>query len=85
MVVVGDMLPHTKYDFGQVKPWEFERSIPVAAPSKLEGRAASVQISSLQGLFMSNLLACFSVCHVSLPCRRRCQLHINRQGRVFVV
>ena len=85
MVVVGDMLPHTKYDFGQVKPWEFVHSIPVAAPSKLEGRDASVQISSLEGLFISSSPACCSVCYVSVPCRRRCQLQINQQGRVFFV
>ena len=63
----------TKYDFGQVKLGEFEHSLPVAATSKLEGRAAFLQISSVEGLFISSFPPCCSVCHVSLPCRRRCQ------------
>ena len=74
-----------KSEFGQGKLEYVEPSLLCAAFSRSYGSSVSVQTSWLEGLLTSLVPVCRSVCHVSLPCRRRCQLQIDLQGRVCFV
>ena len=82
-LTIGGLDP--KYEPGQGKLDYFEHSLLCAALSRSVGSSVSVQTNGLEGLIISLVPVYRSVCHVSLPCRRRCQLQIDPQGRACFV
>ena len=53
-------------------------------PKKNAGASTALATEGTgKGVGISLVPVCRSDCHVSYPCRRRCQLQIDLQGRVF--